>query len=81
VQVKQDSKAAADGALTIIRSMVFSPDGAYLAAGGDDKMLYLYKTDDWHMIHALYVSCNVMSILCVSLMFRFTSVQSLKEED
>lgn len=66
MQVNQDSKAAADGAHTIIRAMVFSPDGAYLAAGGDDKMLYLYKTDDWHMVHALYVSCNVMLILlCV----------------
>ncbi len=60
MQVNQESKAAADGVHPIIRSMVFSPDGEYLAAGGDDKMLYLYKTDDWHLVHALYVSCSMM---------------------
>jgi WD40 repeat protein len=46
-----------------LRAVAFSPDGNYLALGGDDMLVIVVDTADWHEVYAL--SGHTGSVLCL----------------
>lgn len=49
-EVAQQIQVAGEEVPNIIRSIAFSPDGKYFAAGGDDKEVYIYDVETWKLL-------------------------------